>query len=332
MPDNILDRRLMPSSKNVFNIPFSLRFFLSPIVALARPLFKPTLFSLAPHPAFSAPLLYPSRPPTKPNFFVFLFAKSSLFLSFTVPFSCRFFSCTVSDSISVGYTCKPCPHVFATLTSSIRLVTAVPRPLRYASERVLCPTALNVPIPSVMSSCRVFGFFHIDCVSHLEFARTVPLETPSSPCSVRSVSLFPVYKSGISNLASPITGATIRSPSSFPGQIHQRGAFVFLDGALCVRPVGEDCLIDASVMLDFPNVPSLDGLPTCRTFGPFPPSYISASGFVSGAQFRLSDRKTVLSVQVSQYVRESLETFHVASVFSPSPRAPVLTLPSTAAC
>ena len=183
-----------------------------------------------------------------------------------------------------------------------------------------------------MSFCCVFGFFRIDFVLHLEFVRAEPLKIPACPWTVRSVSLFPIYKFGMANSASLITGASMRGRSSFPGEVIERGAFVFIVGVLCVRAGQEDSLIDACQMQLFPAVPSHSGLPACRTFATFPASYVSASGVVvSSPPYRLSDYKIVVPVWVSQYVRRSLETFDVACVHSFSPGFFPLILPSTAA-
>ena len=79
----------------------------------------------------------------------------------------------------------------------------------------------------------------------------------------------------MTNTAAAITGANIRSPLSFPGEVHQRGAFLFVIGMLCVRAVREDCLIDACQTQVLPNVPSHHGLPACRIFAPFPASALN---------------------------------------------------------
>ena len=157
------------------------------------------------------------------------------------------------------------------------------------------------------------------------------MDIPTSPWTVRSVSLFPIYKSGMTNTAAAITGASIRSPSSFPGKVHHHGAFVFVIGVLCIRAVGEDCLIDVCQMQVLPNIPSHHSLPACQILAPFPVSYVTASGVVSSPQDRLSDQKSVVTVRLSQYVQGSVKAFEVACVLLFTPRDPFLTLPSTAA-
>ena len=167
-----------------------------------------------------------------------------------------------------------------------------------------------------MSFCHVFGFFHIDFVSHLEFATLEPLRKTSSSENVRPVALFPIYKSGISNAAGAITGTNLRAPWPFRTQVVERGAIVIVVGVLYVRPAGENCLIEASGMEVFPADPSHPDIATRRIFSPFPASYITASGVITGPHYRLSDRKTVVPIRVSQTVRESFKTFEITCVIS----------------
>ena len=80
-----------------------------------------------------------------------------------------------------------------------------------------------------MSFCHIFGFFRIDFMSQLEFVRAELLEIPNCPWTVCSVSVFPIYKSGMANSASLITGASIRGPSSFSGKVIERGTLAWTD-------------------------------------------------------------------------------------------------------
>ena len=136
----------------------------------------------------------------------------------------------------------------------------------------------------------------------------------------------------MTNTATAITGASIWSLLSFPSEVHQCGAFIFVVGVLCVRAIGEDCLINVCQMQVLPNVPSHHSLPACRILAPFPASYFTASGVVSGPLDCLSDRKSVVTIRLLQYVRGSVKTFEVVCVLLFTPRDPFLTLPSTAAC
>lgn len=183
-----------------------------------------------------------------------------------------------------------------------------------------------------MSFCHVFGFFHIDVVSHLEFATLDPLVKTTSSKTVRPVSLFPIYKSSISNSRAPITGASIRAPSPFRGELLEQGTFVFVVGVLCVRAAGFDCVVDANQMELFPTVPTPPNEPAGRTYTPFPALYITAYGIITGPQYRLFDRKTVVPIRVSQTVRDSFETFEVACVVCIPVDCRVLNSKSTGAC
>ena len=165
-----------------------------------------------------------------------------------------------------------------------------------------------------MSFCTIFGFFPVGGVSHLEFATVDPLVKLSFSMPIRPVSLVPIYKTGITNTNTAITSTTVWAPSPFRGQLVEQGAFVFVVRVLCIRPAGEQCLINVSQMELFPCIFYHPHVPPGRIFTPFPALYVTVLGVVTGPQYCLSDRKTVVPIQVSQSVWGSLQTFELVWV------------------
>ena len=145
MPLYTLDRRFSASTNSDFQISFSLLFWIG---ALAQPRFKSFLFSFA--ASSSAP-----SPPNNANFFLFLSRNRVCFCSLPclfpviLSFCCLWFVFGRSPLQPV-YTCFSRSHVLKMFGAHV--------PWYNHFEHNGPPD----PIPTVMSSHHVFGFFHID--------------------------------------------------------------------------------------------------------------------------------------------------------------------------
>ena len=167
-----------------------------------------------------------------------------------------------------------------------------------------------------MSSCRVFAFINVG-YDYAFRCYEPPVGAPPPSAEYNPVAMFRHYRSVMSCEDATSLPVSIRPPLPGSGRLYPYNSTVYIVGDLFVRTDGALSLIDASQMYTLP-VTALSSLQCDGTvsqyISSFPPPYVDVFGSISSGRCLLSDGSALIFVDVSQYVRNRIMVFQLASV------------------
>jgi hypothetical protein len=179
-----------------------------------------------------------------------------------------------------------------------------------------------------MSLCKVTGFFRIAgglriTLYHRHPYLTDGASTPSTTASDDTEYRFAHYNSTISSTRRPITFADIRAPEPINDDILSTKLVMFVMGTVFLQSGTRPSIIDATYLQVFPGDPNR---PNYHSSIPrFPATHINAIGTIARRHSVQHDGSKTFTITISQFVREGVKRFKLASISHSSSPSHTLT-------